>query len=90
MNLERGMLNRDSLKILTGSTGSRAFPTIDLNQAITQADILRVAKQYLHPDQLIILAAGDRSKIETPLTDAGVGPVEVRDINGKLATDTAK
>ena len=37
MNLERGMLNRDSLKILTGSTGSRAFPTIDLNQAITQA-----------------------------------------------------
>lgn len=59
-------------------------------QAITQADIARVAKQYLHPDQLIILAAGDRSKIETPLTDAGVGPVEVRDINGKLATDTAK
>lgn len=59
-------------------------------EAITQADIARVAKQYLHPDQLIILAAGDRSKIETPLTDAGVGPVEVRDINGKLATDTAK
>jgi zinc protease len=54
-------------------------------EAITQADIARVAKQYLHPDQLIILAAGDRSKIETPLKDAGVGPVEVRDINGKLA-----
>lgn len=59
-------------------------------QAITQADIARVAKQYLHPDQLIVLAAGDRSKIEAPLKDAGVGPVEVRDINGKLATDTAK
>ncbi len=59
-------------------------------EAITQADIARVAKQYLHPDQLIILAAGDRSKIEGPLTDAGVGPIEVRDINGNLATDTAK
>jgi len=59
-------------------------------QAITQADIARVAKQYLHPDQLIVLAAGDRSKIEVPLKDAGVGPVEVRDINGKLAADTAK
>ena len=59
-------------------------------QAITQADIARVAKQYLHPDQLIVLAAGDRSKIEAPLKDAGVGPVEVREINGKLATDTAK
>ena len=59
-------------------------------QAITQADIARVAKQYLHPDQLIVMAAGDRSKIEGPLKDAGVGPVEVRDINGNLVTDTAK
>jgi zinc protease len=59
-------------------------------QAITQADIARVAKQYLHPDQLIILAAGDRAKIETPLKDAGLGPVEVRDINGNLTTDTTK
>jgi zinc protease len=59
-------------------------------EAITQADIARVAKEYLHPDQLIVLAAGDRSKIEGPLKDAGVGPVEVRDINGNLATDPAK
>jgi VWFA-related protein len=38
MNLERGMLNRDSLEILTGATGGRAFPTVDLNRAITQAE----------------------------------------------------
>jgi VWFA-related protein len=38
MNLERGMLNRDSLDILTGATGGRTFPTVDLNQAITQAE----------------------------------------------------
>jgi VWFA-related protein len=38
MNLERGMLNRDSLDILTGATGGRTFSTIDLNQAITQAE----------------------------------------------------
>jgi zinc protease len=59
-------------------------------EAITPADIARVAKQYLHPDQLIVLAAGDRSKIEAPLKDAGVGPVEVRDINGNVATETTK
>ncbi len=47
-------------------------------------------EQYLHPDQLILVAAGDRAKIETPLKEAGVGPVEVRDITGNLATDTAK
>ncbi|HUB50995.1 MAG TPA: pitrilysin family protein [Terracidiphilus sp.] len=58
--------------------------------ALTQADMARVAKQYLHPDQLIVMAAGDRAKIEGPLKDAGIGPVEVRDINGNPVSDTAK
>jgi zinc protease len=53
-------------------------------EAVTQADIARVAQQYLHPDQLVIVTAGDRSKIEPALKDAGLGPVEVRDIQGKL------
>jgi zinc protease len=52
-------------------------------EAISQADIARVAKQYLHPDQLVIVTAGDRSKIEPSLKDAGLGPVEVREISGK-------
>jgi zinc protease len=38
----------------------------------------------VHPDQLIIVAAGDRTKIEPQLKEANLGPVEVRDINGKL------
>jgi VWFA-related protein len=38
MNLERGVLNRDSLDILTGATGGRTFATVDLNRAITQAE----------------------------------------------------
>jgi len=54
--------------------------------AVTDADIVRVAKEYLHPDQLVIVTAGDRSKIEPGLKDAGLGPVEVRDVSGKLAT----
>ena len=53
-------------------------------EAITGADISRAAQQYLHPDQLIIVTAGDRSKIEPGLKDAGLGTVEVRDITGKL------
>jgi zinc protease len=54
-------------------------------EAITQADVARVAKMYLHPDQLVIVTAGDRSKIEPGLKDAGLGAVEVRTIEGKLA-----
>jgi zinc protease len=53
-------------------------------QAITAADVARMAKQYLHPDQLVIVAAGDRAKIEAGLKEAGLGPVEIRDIDGKV------
>ncbi len=57
--------------------------------AITEADIARVAQQYLHPDQLLVVAAGDRAKIEPGLKETGIGPIEVRDINGNLV-DEAK
>ena len=53
-------------------------------QAVTAADVQRVATEDVHPDQLIIVAAGDRTKIEPQLKEANLGPVEVRDINGKL------
>jgi len=38
MDLERGVLNRNSLDILTGATGGRTFGTVDLTKAITQAE----------------------------------------------------
>jgi zinc protease len=55
-------------------------------RAVTPDDVARVAKEDLHPNQLIIVAAGDRAKIEPGLKDAGLGPVEVRDINSDLVT----
>ena len=57
--------------------------------AVTSTDVAKVATEYIHPDQLLIVAAGDRSKIEPTLKDAGLGPVEVRDINGNLVTTPA-
>ena len=38
INLQVGSLNRDSLDILTGATGGRAFSTLELNGAIAQID----------------------------------------------------
>ncbi len=55
-------------------------------RAVTADDVARVAKEDLHGNQLIIVAAGDRAKIEPTLKDAGLGPVDVRDINGDLVT----
>jgi zinc protease len=53
-------------------------------RAVTPEDVAKVAKEDLHPNNLVIVAAGDRAKIEPGLKDAGLGPVEVRDINGDL------
>jgi zinc protease len=45
-------------------------PRID---AVTAAEVLRVAKQYLHPDRLAIIIVGDRSKIEAGLRQLPAG-----------------
>lgn len=57
--------------------------------AVTSADVAKVATENVHPGQMVIVAAGDRAKIEAGLKDAGLGPVEVRDINGTLVTGGA-
>ena len=51
---------------------------------MTSAGVARVAKDELHAGNLIIVAAGDRAKIEPQLKAAGLGAVEVRDVQGTL------
>jgi zinc protease len=46
--------------------------------AVTAADVLRVAKDYLHPETMVTVAVGDRSKIEAALKELNLGPVETR------------
>ena len=52
--------------------------------AVTSADVARVASEDIHPGNLVIIAAGDRSKIEPGLKEAGLGTVEVRNIDGEV------
>ena len=40
-------------------------------EKVTKEDILRVAKKYLHPDQLIIIAVGDEARFDKPLSVLG-------------------
>jgi zinc protease len=44
---------------------------------VSSADTLRVAKEYLHPDAMIVVAAGDRAKIEPGRKELNVGEVKV-------------
>ena len=38
---------------------------------VTKTDVLRVAKKYLHPESMIILAIGNREEIQEPLAAFG-------------------
>jgi len=51
--------------------------------AVTAADVQRVAKQWLHPEAMRLVVAGDRSKIEKDL--ATIGSIERRDAYGDPA-----
>jgi zinc protease len=51
--------------------------------AVTNDQTLAVAKKYLVPDRLVVIAVGDRSKIEPELRKLNLGVVEIRDAEGK-------
>jgi predicted Zn-dependent peptidase len=53
--------------------------------AVTRADMVRVAKQYIDLDHLAIVIVGDRATIEAPLKATGIAPIEVLDLEGNRA-----
>jgi zinc protease len=53
----------------------------DRIQAVDAAAVQTVARKYLLPDKLVVVAVGDRSKIGTAL-EAQLGPAEIRDPDG--------
>lgn len=52
-------------------------------EAVTQADIQRVANQYINPSSLAIVIVGDRKSIEAGLKATNVGSISIRDISGQ-------
>jgi zinc protease len=52
-------------------------------EGVTQADVARVAQQYINPGTLAIVIVGDRKTIEAGLKATNVGPIAIRDISGQ-------
>lgn len=52
--------------------------------AVTQADVQRVARQYVNPDKLTLVIVGDRKTIEPGLRALQAGQIIVRDIRDVL------
>ena len=55
-------------------------------ESITQADVQRVAKQYINPSSLAIVIVGDRKNIESGLKAVNAGPIMIRDFFGQPIT----
>jgi zinc protease len=50
--------------------------------AVTSKDVQQVATRYIHPDTSIVVAVGDRAKIEPELKKLSIGPIEMVDYDG--------
>jgi zinc protease len=50
--------------------------------ALTAEDVRRVAAEHLHPEQMIVVAVGDRGMIRESLEKLQLGPVECLDADG--------
>ncbi|MDT0301566.1 M16 family metallopeptidase [Streptomonospora wellingtoniae] len=48
-------------------------------EALTADDLARAAQEYLRPSEMVTVIAGDAKRLEGPLSEAGAGPVTVRD-----------
>jgi predicted Zn-dependent peptidase len=49
-------------------------------EAVTQADVRRVAERYVNPARLAVVIVGDRKAIEPGLRALNVGPITVREV----------
>lgn len=52
-------------------------------EGMTQADVARVAQQYINPGSLAVVIVGDRKTIEQSLKLINVGPISIRDMTGQ-------
>jgi predicted Zn-dependent peptidase len=57
---------------------SRYVETIN---AVTGADVQRVAQKYIQPDRLAVIVVGDRKTIEPGIRKLNLGPIEVLTID---------
>jgi zinc protease len=51
---------------------------------VTAQDVQGVARKYLVPEQMIVVAVGDRAKVAPQLDKLKLGPAELRDTDGQL------
>lgn len=54
-------------------------------RSVTAAEVLRVARAYVRPGELQVVAVGDAAAVRGPLEQLGLGPVQLYDTDGNPA-----
>jgi zinc protease len=54
-------------------------------EAVTIADVRRVAEAHLDPKRMSIVLVGDRATVSPQVSKLDLGPFELLDVNGKPA-----
>ena len=52
--------------------------------AVSSVEAQAMAQKYIHPDKIVVLAVGDKAKIEDEMKKLNLGKMEIRDAEGKL------
>jgi zinc protease len=56
-------------------------------RALKTSDVNGAAKEVVHPDNLIWIVVGDRSKVEAGVRELGLGDLRLMDADGKLSNN---
>jgi zinc protease len=56
----------------------------DSINSVTVEQAQAAAQKYIHPEKMVVLAVGDRSKIEEEMKKLNLGKMEIRDTDGKI------
>jgi zinc protease len=78
MDTREKALNQQALLEFYGFPSDYFVKYPSMIEKVTAADVERVAKKYVHPDQLAVLVVGNQKDFEKPLTT--LGPVQTIDI----------
>ncbi len=72
-------------EIVTFGLPENYFTTYpDQVRALTVNDLTKAAQKAVHPDQLVWVVVGDRSKIEAPIRELGWGEIKSLDADGNV------
>ena len=53
--------------------------------AVTPEQAQAIAQKYIHPEKIVVVAVGDKTKIEDEMKKLNLGKMEIRDAQGRIA-----